>query len=101
MDAAQKKIEEIFDIALELPDAVERAAFLERECGEDAQLRAKIERLLGAHQRSESFFEACNPAVAAREANDAAGVHLHLEEELGKNIGAFKLLQKIGEGGWG
>ena len=40
--------EEIFADALELTDPVERAALLDRACGQDAELRAQVEALLAA-----------------------------------------------------
>ncbi len=41
----------LFQLALMKP-AAERAEFLDRECGEDKALRARLESLLAAHEQS-------------------------------------------------
>jgi hypothetical protein len=46
----------IFTEALKLP-AEQRAGFLERMCGNDHELRSKLEDLLRAHDRLGSFLE--------------------------------------------
>jgi serine/threonine protein kinase/formylglycine-generating enzyme required for sulfatase activity len=51
----------IFLAALELADEQERAAYVERACGEDAALRAEVEALLTTHEQSGGFLE--TPAV--------------------------------------
>ena len=48
--------EALFALALRKP-AAERAAFLERECGEDAGLRRRIEELLAAQENLDPFLE--------------------------------------------
>lgn len=42
---------EIFVAALNLTDQAERQAFLDRACGEDAGVRARVEALLAVHSR--------------------------------------------------
>ena len=37
--------------------AAERAAFVERACGDDAALRRRIEELLAAHENVDPFLE--------------------------------------------
>ena len=44
--------ESIFAQALEITSAAERAAFLDRACGPNQTLRAAVETLLRAHERS-------------------------------------------------
>ena len=46
VDAA--RVKSLFLNASELADPAERAAYLERECGGDAELRARVEALLAA-----------------------------------------------------
>jgi hypothetical protein len=46
----------VFTEALRVP-MQERSAFLERACAGDADLRRKVEALLGAHDRIGSFLE--------------------------------------------
>jgi serine/threonine protein kinase len=85
----------IFVAALEKGDPAERAAYLDQACAGDAALRQRLERLLLAHQPADSFLE----APAAELAVTAAAPPL--TEGPGTHIGAYKLLQQIGEGGMG
>ena len=52
----------LFIEALEIDDAAQRAAFLDRACADDAALRRRVERLLQRHQETGSFLE--SPAAA-------------------------------------
>src|ERR1022692_3307575 len=101
METSRQRIETLFDAALELKEPAVRAAFLERECAGNLQLRARIERLLSAHGQSKAFFDDCRPALSPVESGDAVGDAVRVDEELGRRIGPYKLLQKIGEGGCG
>ena len=100
MDAARQRLEALFDAALELKIPAERAAFLQRECADDAALRTRLERLLAAHGRSQDFFTDCRSALNQFDSGDAGSVPVE-EEETGRHIGPYKILQKIGEGGCG
>ena len=101
METPGQKLESLFDAALELKDPAERAAFVERECAGDLPLRARLERLLSAHGQSKVFFADCLPALSPAEPAAAAGDAVRADETLGRCIGPYKLLQKIGEGGCG
>ena len=101
METFRQRIETLFEAALELPDRVERAAFLERECAGNSTLRVRVERLLAAHGQSKAFFDDCRPALSLAESADAIGAAIGVDEELGQHIGPYKLLQRIGEGGCG
>jgi len=101
MEAAKQKLEALFDAALELENPAERAALLARECADDPALRARVENLLTAHGEAERFFDDCKPAITLTEPGDTIAETVNVEEELGRRIGPYKLLQKIGEGGCG
>jgi eukaryotic-like serine/threonine-protein kinase len=85
---------EIFNAALELPAGAERAAYLDRACGGDAELRASVEALLRAAGGAGRFL--ADEARPAREAPPAAA-----GEGPGARIGRYHLLERIGEGGFG
>jgi serine/threonine protein kinase/tetratricopeptide (TPR) repeat protein len=87
---------EIFDAALAIADLAQRAAYLDRACGDDAQLREHVEGLLEIQGILGSFLE--SPAVVPP---DAPISDWPLEESSGTIIGPYKLLQQIGEGGMG
>ena len=101
MENANDRVEMLFESALEFPDGTERAAFLDRECAGETALRARVERLLAAYQKSGKFFEECGPALTLAEPAQASGEKIHTEEAIGRYIDRYKLLQKIGEGGCG
>jgi eukaryotic-like serine/threonine-protein kinase len=84
---------ELFEAALEVPPE-DRAAHLDRICGTDAALRQRLEDLLRKHDQAKSFLEAPPPEFA-RTANGPA------IEGVGTQIGPYKLLEQIGEGGFG
>jgi serine/threonine protein kinase len=91
MPTAPQTEESIFAEALDLPSPEARAAFLESACAGDAALRARIERLLKSHTGAGSFLQKPVPLTTAET----------LPERPGTIIGAYKLLQQIGEGGMG
>ena len=88
--------EAIFLAAAEIAEPQERAAFLDRECGDDLALRARVEALLASHDDAGDFLQT---AVSSPEM-EAEFARLKPEES-GERIGHYKLLQKIGEGGFG
>ena len=91
MSIAARTEESIFAEALDQPSGEARAAFLNAACGDDAILRARLERLLKSHTGAGSFL--VKPPIATAE-------QLSMEPP-GTVIGPYKLLQQIGEGGMG
>jgi WD40 repeat protein/serine/threonine protein kinase len=85
----------IFIEALEKEDPAERAAFLDQVCAADPALRLRIERLLQRHQEPGRFMERPVPALVATVDEPP------LTERPGTVIGPYKLLEQIGEGGFG
>src|SRR5262249_9131972 len=83
----------IFLAAIE-EDPHERPAFLDGACGGGGELRARVERLLEAHQALGSIYFQTIPGPDA----DAGG---RSSEGPGSVIGPYKLLEAIGEGGMG
>ncbi len=74
----------------------ERAAFLEKACGGDEQLRQKVEALLLVHDQAGEFLE--HPPS---EAGMGGTPNFSFGKKAGDSIGRYKLLQQIGEGGCG
>src|SRR4051812_27665776 len=88
------KEEQIFQDAIEQPTD-QRTAFLLDACGEDINLRERVEVLLKAHENPGSFLG--SPAAGI----GPLTIVLPLTESPGTIIGPYKLLQQIGEGGMG
>src|SRR2546421_114127 len=91
--------EALFTLAVEKP-AAERAAFLDRECSGDAELRQRIAALLGAHAKAGEFLNEPPAAVSAKTFVITTGM-VPVTEKAGDRIDRYKLLQQIGEGGCG
>jgi WD40 repeat protein/serine/threonine protein kinase len=93
--AVQKLNEEaIFNVARKIESLDGRRAYLEQVCGEDAALHARVQALLRVHEEDGSFLKRPLPALV--------GTALEpLTERPGTVIGPYKLLEQIGEGGFG
>src|SRR5581483_8032799 len=86
---------DIFMLALQREAPEERRAYLAEACQGDKALRQGVEALLAAHERAGSFL--AGPALGGSIPDDAAP----LREGPGTVIGPYKLLEQIGEGGFG
>ncbi len=90
-----REIESVFEQALDLP-AEERTAFLEEACGADDSLRHEVEALLVADAAAAGFIER-----PPRTEGAAALEKLAEMPDLGRRIGPYRLLRRIGFGGMG
>jgi len=88
--------QQIFDEAAAIPDPAARRAFLDGACRGNPALRARLELLLEADEQAEGFL-ATDPGDAATFVDESAT----LAEGPGTQIGRYKLLEQIGEGGMG
>ncbi|MEZ6117165.1 MAG: serine/threonine-protein kinase [Pirellulaceae bacterium] len=86
-------VEAVFYAAAERISAAERNAFLDAACGDDQSLRAEVEALLAAKDNPDSFLD--RPVDLTRKDNG------QVTETEGSAIGRYKLLQQLGEGGFG
>jgi WD40 repeat protein/serine/threonine protein kinase len=92
---AEKSLPEepIFAQALEISSTSERVAFLDLSCGDNQSLRNAVEALLRAHERTGDLLALPEKLVAT--------VDDPISELPGTDIGPYKLLEQIGEGGFG
>ena len=90
----RRQIEALFDEALDRP-ADARAAFLDEACADDPDLRAAVQRLLDAYADAPSFLEGDAADVEQAWAAEAEAAH----DRRGEIIGAYRLHERIGQGG--
>ena len=58
-----RRVQAVFLEAVDYHDPVDRAAFLDRECSGDPELRRRVEALLRAHDQFNGFLN--DPVVTA------------------------------------
>jgi tetratricopeptide (TPR) repeat protein len=91
MNIAHERLKEILAEAAGKDTPEARATYLDAACEGDADLRRQVERLLAAHDRAGDFLahSVVPPEVPP------------VSERPGSVIGRYKLLEEIGEGGFG
>ncbi len=114
------RVQRLFDEALAMAPE-QRRGFLDRGCGEDAALRAEVEDLLKAHVEAGDFLSSPTAHPSSSDglpttgadapshdgpttdlaASATAPTRRSPGEAVGARIGPYKLLQQIGEGGFG
>src|SRR5262249_25310868 len=95
MPVDPERVQAIFLEAAEQDSPTGRAAVLDHQCGSDAELRQRVETLLKAHEAPGPFLESRAPVLAGT-VDEPRGT-----EGPGTVIGPYKLLEQIGEGGFG
>ncbi|MCA9215947.1 MAG: protein kinase [Planctomycetales bacterium] len=92
--ASERNEADLFAAVLDVTEA-ERSAFLQQACGEDVELRHRLDRYLRAHQSDNGPLDA-SPADLTGVMND-----LITDCRVGTQVGPYKLLEQIGVGGMG
>lgn len=96
------KVEAILDKALDLPEK-ERATFVAKECRRNPRLKKEVELILTSISDSEGWLE--NPKEYKQEfysevAEDLEQISTQ-ESLIGEEIGAYTIIEKVGQGGMG
>jgi serine/threonine-protein kinase len=93
MRPAARPLDSILAAAVEIRSEAQRRHYVAQACAGDAELKRRVEELIENHFRAGSFLEP--------PANLVATVEESLRECPGTLIGPYKLLEQIGEGGFG
>ena len=104
----------VFLAALELETPADRRAYLERTCVGNPALRAAVDELLAAHEQTRNVLDCVPEAVGAFRAGFDSGSMKEtaslgfspdspspIAEGPGTVVGPYKLMEQIGEGGFG
>ena len=92
MSEDQDRLQSILSEALAKASVAERRQYLDEACGQNAELRNTLDSLLAAHDGAGEFL--LRPALDS-------GTRASIVEAPGTVVGRYKLLQQIGEGGFG
>ena len=102
----------IFLKAIEEDNLDDRLAYLNSACGDDLSLRESVESLLAAHERPATLLDHpigsdrsgplfCSELTSVLAAGVGGESAAAADQHIGMQIGPFKLMEQIGEGGFG
>jgi WD40 repeat protein len=89
MELPGTTVQALFDAAVTLESDAQRSQYLDRACP-DAAVRREVESLLAAHANPDSVLSELTVRM-----------EVPTSEGIGTFIGRYKLLELLGEGGWG
>jgi len=92
-----ERLAELVEHAFEL-EGVERAAFLAQARGDDVELRAEVEALLGEQERAAKLMNAPAAEFGAKLLQQEEGF---TELRAGEMLGDYRIVSLLGEGGMG
>ncbi|MEM7352393.1 MAG: serine/threonine-protein kinase [Acidobacteriota bacterium] len=96
-----QELKPLFFAAAELP-ATERAAYLDRACSDDADLRAEVDALLAAEDEIPRILDATPTRLARLLTGDEATTRaLASKDRIDQTVGPYRILREIGRGGMG
>ncbi|HVF27638.1 MAG TPA: serine/threonine-protein kinase, partial [Pyrinomonadaceae bacterium] len=94
-----QQVEEIFQTALDL-EPEERAPYLTLACGNDAELRREVEKLLSQYEQAGDFID--GPLYEQSGISALAALMNRAGDPVqGRRVGAYRIEREIGRGGMG
>ncbi len=92
MESDHDRIETILEAAVEIESEHQRHEYIQQACLGDAELQSRVEELAENHFKAGSFLNSQDKFTPGTD---------FIQESLGSMIGPYKLLQILGEGGFG
>ncbi len=86
--------ESIFAAACDLP-VEQRCRLLKEVCGDDCDLRQRLDKLLDAHDLQNGILDVTQAGLSQ------SAVSANADFAEGQHVGPYRLMQKLGEGGFG
>jgi serine/threonine protein kinase/tetratricopeptide (TPR) repeat protein len=101
--AETPSLDSVFCTAIDIASPQERDAYLARACGNDAALSQRVRQLVAAHFRAGHFLEEPAGGAAGQDGTPAPASAWRgpLPAGSGVQVGPYKLLEQLGEGGMG
>ena len=109
-----ERIEEVFQSALDIENSAERREFVQRQCGNDRELRFEVEKLLADFDSAENFIEspvwtdslvlnsvARGEIASSLEKEFPSTIGEAEDPMIGRRVGVFRLTEELGRGGMG
>src|SRR5215813_14329780 len=93
-----QQVEEIFQTALDLPEA-KRESYLCEACAGDDTLRDEVVNLIAYHKTGDAVLQELAPAQAQAQALDSLATDR--DPLIGRRVGAYRIEREIGRGGMG
>ena len=105
MSTSNQDLETIYTEAIKIHSTEDRARFLDKACSDNHTLRARLEGLIQAQAQAELFFDETAFRTEYYDSNLAEkSTSLDLlpgEFKLHDTIGPYRLMEQVGEGGFG
>lgn len=96
------RMEVLFGEALSMAPE-RRTAFLDEVCADDPALRTELESLLSSYDEASKYFDslAADVLPSVLQDLDPSAASLSFLSRIGQEIGAYRIVEKLGDGGMG